>query len=785
MFNKGLGTPYFLLHMKNKLFSVAIVFAALFGLCACEHDGATVNDSGIILYESVVEVGPDATTSLFNYAIKEPIEGVELRVECSEDWLTIDKIAKSVVAFSVTQNDEEDREAKLNLSYGEERNTITIRQKGYQSPLSLTIESVDATSVTFSVAALDESITWIGQIVGYEWFESYTMEEIFDEDMSYYNGMASELGISLEEYLSTLLSKGSHKDIRMDGLDPNSEYVAYVYGILPSGEMTTRLIYKVFKTEPPYEGNDVSYVIDVEVNRAIATISITPSHPGVAYFNNLITREDFEKYGNDINKAADAVIAKIIEDYAAWDYTLAETFEYNTDYFATQYEFEAMANTEYVAFAFKWNEKCERMSEVSYTWFEIGDIPDSENNIEVNISDVTQSTFYVETTTTNLDPYVIFPVKAMEIAKMKTDDAVFKYVLNTYGTSVLVDYICEGNIKGTFSGLDAGTEYVVLTFGYEAGKRTTPIISNKVTTAEAGDIDACIYNIEITNIDDREAHVSIKPSDYSVTYYWNVFEADMDEDEIKAYIENSYNSLYYGDYWEFSYYELAQGAVDSNITHLKPDTDYKIVIIPMNPDKFEYTGTMREDGEFRTNTAIIADITITAGFEAYYDGDEVYAIEPEYCSSWKGWVVVPISVNIEGNYSHFLYTMFSYVEDLENPEVYSDDVIIDNLYNVGAYWTPAYFRGEWDKTIMIAAVAFDAEGNPSPVYRSVHTFTRDGAGDAQEFVDSYVGDTTRVTLFDRGSELDVTSLVIANTETPCKSNVSKVSTKRILPAFAR
>ena len=309
MFNKGLGTPYFLLHMKNKLFSVAIVFAALFGLCACEHDGATVNDSGIILYESVVEVGPDATTSLFNYAIKEPIEGVELRVECSEDWFTIDKIAKSVVAFSVTQNDEEDREAKLNLSYGEERNTITIRQKGYQSPLSLTIESVDATSVTFSVAALDESITWIGQIVGYEWFESYTMEEIFDEDMSYYNGMASELGISLEEYLSILLSKGSHKDIRMDGLDPNSEYVAYVYGILPSGEMTTRLIYKVFKTEPPYEGNDVSYVIDVEVNRAIATISITPSHPGVAYFNNLITREDFEKYGNDINKAADAVIA--------------------------------------------------------------------------------------------------------------------------------------------------------------------------------------------------------------------------------------------------------------------------------------------------------------------------------------------------------------------------------------------------------------------------------------------------------------------------------------------
>lgn len=38
--------------------------------------------------------------------------------------------------------------------------------------------------------------------------------------------------------------------------------------------------------------------------------------------------------------------------------------------------------------------------------------------------------------------------------------------------------------------------------------------------------------------------------------------------------------------------------------------------------------------------------------------------------------------------------------------LHSDDLLIDNLYNVGAYWSPAYFRGEWDKSVMIAAVAF-------------------------------------------------------------------------------
>ena len=77
--------------------------------------------------------------------------------------------------------------------------------------------------------------------------------------------------------------------------------------------------------------------------------------------------------------------------------------------------------------------------------------------------------------------------------------------------------------------------------------------------------------------------------------------------------------------------------------------------------------------------------------------------------------------------------------------MFSDNLLIDNLYNVGATWSPAYFRGEWDVEMMIAAVAFDMEGNPSPVYRERFVCTRDGAGDAQEFVDYYLGEITRTT----------------------------------------
>ncbi len=727
--------------MRSAMIAV-VALAMLFVSCEKEQ---VVETNNITIYVDALEAQPEGETLRVNYSIAKPAEGVSLEVKCDAEWVGVDVVTASFFDITVDKNGSgAERSVTLNLSYGNEHKSLTLKQQPWLAPISVKVDDVEATAVTFSVTALDDETTWIGQIVDKAWFEDMSDEEIFNEDMRYYYAMAEEAGVEIEEYLASILSRGSHSNLRMAGLDPEWDYVVYVYGMDTSGERTTDIYAESFTTEAPYQGNDVTFDFDITVERAIAHIDITPSHEGVAYYNNLITYEDYETlYNKDINAAADAVIADMIEDYAAWDYTLAETFEYNTDYLATAYEFEGMANTKYIAFAFKWNEQCKRLSEVSFEEFKIGSIPASENQLSMEISDVTQSTFYVKVTTTNSDPYAIFAIPASEIAKMRDDEAVFNYILSNYGTSFLYNYIFNEDIEGTFSGMEADTEYAVLLFGYEAGTLTTKITRQNITTLKAGNIDACIYDIEISDIDDREARVTINPSDYSIWYYWNVFEADATEEEVKAYIEDAYNRYYYGDYWEFSYYELAQGRVESRLSQLIPDTEYKIVIIPMHPDRFIYMGSMRQGGYFTTKEAVIADITITAGFDAYYDGDEVYAINPDYFSNYQGQVILPMSVEIDGEYDGYLYTIFTYQEGLENPEVFSDNLLIDNLYNVGATWSPAYFRGQWDVEMMIAAVAFDKVGNPSPVYRERFICTRDGAGDAQEFVDYYLGEITR------------------------------------------
>ena len=752
-----------------KLFSImrgamaAVVALAMF-VVSCEKE-LTTQTSNITIYVEALEAQPEGETLRFNYSLVKPTEGVSLDVKCEAQWVTIDVVAASFVDLTVAKNDTgAERSTTISLIYGNDSRSLTLSQRAWEAPLSLKVDSVEATAVTFSVETLDEETTWIGQIVDRVWFDEMSEDDIFNEDMRYYRAMAEESGVAIEEYLASTLSKGSHSGIRMKGLDPEWGYVVYIYGMNASGVKTTSIFSAPFRTTAPYAGNDVTFDFDINVERAIAHIAITPSHEGVAYYNNLITYEDYETlYGEDINVAADAVISDMIEDYAAWDYTLAETFEYNTDYLATAYDFEGMANTRYIAFAFKWNEQCERLSEVSFEEFTIGSIPASENQLSMEISDVTQSTFYVKVETTNNDPYAIFAIPTKEIGKMRDDSEIFSYILNTYGTSYLYNYIFEGNIEGTFSGMEADTEYAVLLFGYEAGTLTTKITREHITTLKAGDVDACIYDIEISDIDDREARVSIKPSDYSIWYYWNVFEVDATEEDVKSYIESTLNGYYYGDYWEFSYYELAQGEVDSRLSQLMPNTDYKIVIIPMNSNVFAYVGSMREGGYFATKEAVIADITITAGFDAYYDGDEVYAINPDYFSNYQGQVILPISVEVEGEFDGYLYTIFTYQEGLEDPAQFSDNLLIDNLYNVGASWSPAYFRGQWDVEMMIAAVAFDKEGNPSPVYRERFICTRDGAGDAQEFVDYYLGEITRsmVNFNESLSVADAPSVVLA------------------------
>lgn len=156
----------------------------------------------------------------FNYSITKPVEGVSAEVKCDADWVSNIRATDNFVLFDVAKNSTgEERSTSLKLCYGGDSKSLTLTQKPFLEPLSLKIEKIDATSVTIAVTILDEETTWIGQIVGREWFDTYTEEQIFDEDYTYYSSMASEAEMELSDYLAQILSRGSHSGIRMAGFD--------------------------------------------------------------------------------------------------------------------------------------------------------------------------------------------------------------------------------------------------------------------------------------------------------------------------------------------------------------------------------------------------------------------------------------------------------------------------------------------------------------------------------------------------------------------------------------
>ena len=228
--------------------AITVVVALAFALVSCQQE-PDVKVDNITLYVESLEAQPEGDTFRINYSIVKPVEGVSLEVACDAEWVTVDVVTASFVDVTVAKNDSgEERTTILNFSYGSDKKSLTLSQKAWEAPVTLKVEDVEATAVIFSVTTLDEETTWIGQIVDKVWFDQMSEEEVFSEDMRYYIAMAEENGVSLEEYLATILSKGSHSNIRMAGLDPEWEYVVYIYGMNAAGEKTTSLYSEAFKT---------------------------------------------------------------------------------------------------------------------------------------------------------------------------------------------------------------------------------------------------------------------------------------------------------------------------------------------------------------------------------------------------------------------------------------------------------------------------------------------------------------------------------------------------------
>lgn len=726
---------------------------AVLGLSACREEQLEPETlaPAIKIAETEVKIAPEGGETRIAYQIENPVQGVTLEVEPEEDWIEDLSIKTRVIEFTVGKNDTDAfRNAKIRLSYeGAEDVELTVSQEQWIAPIALTVHSTDATSVTFSVKTTSEDLAWIGQIVGKEWYDSYKSEDaIFEADLAYFAAEASYYGVSLKEYLAGITIKGSKENLKYKGLDPLSEYVLYVYGISEDGERTTALYTAPITTTEPYDG-PITFDFEIKETDAIMEVTVTPSHDGVDYYWNMTTPESLAEYDADQHKAVEKWLESRIEDLLSHgDYTdMEEFFNDNTTKNQSTSTYEGIVHTDYIFYAFKWDKECKVIGDIAFKEHKTGDVTPSTNQVTVEVSNITQSSFHVETKTTNDDPYFLIaePVADMAGVNMEDENAVFHYFYNWLGTFYIWDYISNGNMGGDFKELKTDTEYYVVTFGYMSGALTTGVQIQKVRTLASGNPKDCSFEFEVSNIKTTSAEVKITPSDKGHYYYWDVFPGNYTANMVKQAIEKKFKEEYYSDMWEFSY-ELTISDDSGYLNFLSPDTEYKIgaIVIDRNSETLDFLGYVKFSDKFTTPEAKISSTTVTCGFHEYYDGDDIARLEPDKFGGMAGYPWIPLKIDIDGEYGAYYYTLFDYIDGLDDPAKYPDSMMYDQLISVG--WSTSemmYFRGQWDRPLMIAAMAIDLDGNYTTVFRKKFTLSKSGAAPAENFVNSYGKSSTK------------------------------------------
>ncbi len=776
--------------MKSMKKLLAAALALSLGFASCEPDAEPLVPE-ITLGMSEVVLGSEGSAVQVVYNITNPVAGESLTASEDAEWLTV-TVGARTLEFSATANESgEQRTTIVIVEYaGAEGKKLTVKQNEEVEPIVLEVESVGATEVNFTVQLADNTMRWLPLIVdGLTWSDSATDDELFADDLSYFNYMATyEYGCSLSEFIGMISYVGTPEGVvSYNRLSPNTSYVLYAYGVTLEGERTTDIVKVKFTTEPPFEG-DITFDIDVKEENHVMSIKIEPSHTGVAYYYDIITdvtlAEWQAEYGtSDLKSSVQAHIDATIEEYLYYGdiYDKSEYFDWYSTTLSVDDLYECVANTNYIIYACKWNEDCQLVGDICSVEHTSASVMPSNNVISLTLSDPTQTTVNVKATTTTSDPYVIMGVPTSEWAGM-SDKEIYAWIMAYYGTFYITDYLFEGNVEGTFTGMDPDTDYTFVAFGYEAGVMTTKKMVRATTkTTKAGDPADCTFEFE-WEVGSTSAYVDVTPSDAAHYYYWHIYPANATPEDVKQNIKDVVDEWYWGEWSEFAYYELSQGISAGEISGLLPDTDYKIAAVIVDKHSCQFLADVVFSEVFHTPLMSFSKSTITLHHDKYFDGDDILSWGGKKYAEYAGWAVLPVTISYTGDVAEYYYTVFKYNEGLEDPELYDDTTFYSTLLSKGIYFYEAMdFALTWDTDYLLVGLVVDYNGDYSRLYREKVRLTKEGASPASEYFhpSSVSENVVAWTSYDRQPEASAKSLKIKRTATDNRYNAEVMKAKRV------
>ena len=618
------------------------------------------------------------------------------------------------------------------------------------------------TTVSFRVTPLAEEMPYVIMITDKATFETFESEEAFiADDLAWFDQVAMSMGITLEDYLATILTTGVKED-STDGLAPNTEYYLYAYHLTASGEVVSDFEFKEFKTAA-LEESDATFEVSVsDISYNKATVNVVPSSTTATYFVNIMSEERLADFGEGDEAYINHLVA--LRDYYLGMNATTEQMIANLC-FAGEKSLtvdDLKAGTKHYAYAIGVDSDFLPNTKAFVIEFETTTAESSALTFEVDFTN-----FYYDhvdgivTPSNNDETYICSIQTAESLTWYDSEEEFMQTLLDDlewwYG-GVETALRTGATDLSTFGGLYPETEYIVVCFGYDETP-TTELFTFPFTTTEASGNPADLtveFAIDYEQLSHNTVYVTATPS-VGAHYFMSYISTSDLEYYIEEYgsqdaalIAFANEEIDYGaEYFWCSRAEyLADmganlGTYTMMFNQLNPATEYIIYAVAVDINSGDVVGEYASVSEaFTTLDKVVSSAAVEFEFGNYYDGSALADLDPERFLNCKGYVVMPYTVvpNIDAmNW----YTGF-YDGDYTEWGCTDEDIYAE-LITYGYEWDSDLVSLnresgvavlQYDAAYTFLGIAEDYDGNFGAGTLEVVTLSKEGVSPAQEFIDS-------------------------------------------------
>ena len=618
------------------------------------------------------------------------------------------------------------------------------------------------TTVSFRITPLAEEMPYVVMITDKATFETFeSIDAYIADDLAWFDQVAMSMGITLEDYLATILTTGVKED-STDGLAPNTEYYLYAYHLTASGEVVSDFEFKEFKTAA-LEESDATFEVSVsDISYNKATVNVVPSSTTATYFVNIMSEERLADFGEGATAYINHLVA--LRDYYLGMNATTEQMIANLC-FAGEKSLtvdDLKAGTKHFAYAIGVDDDFLPNTEAFVIEFETPTAESSELTFEVDFTN-----FYYDhvdgivTPSNNDETYICSIQTAESLTWYDSEEEFMQTLLDDlewwYG-GVETALRTGATDLSTFGGLYPETEYIVVCFGYNETP-TTELFTFPFTTTEASGNPADLtveFAIDYEQLSHNTVYVTATPS-VGAHYFMSYISTS----DLEYYIEE-YGSQdaaliafaneeidYSAEYFWCSRAEyLADmganlGTYTMMFNQLNPATEYIIYAVAVDINSGDVVGEHVSVSEaFTTLDKVVSSAAVEFEFGNYYDGSALADLDPERFLNCKGYVVMPYTVVPNVDAMNW-YTGF-YDGDYTEWGCTDEDIYAE-LITYGYEWESDLVSLnresgvavlQYDAAYTFLGIAEDYEGNFGPGTMNVVTLSREGVSPAQEFIDS-------------------------------------------------